>query len=178
MALNIPESLARLESNCGVFAVWMLLQHHGVQIDVADLINVCRHDEEGTYTIALAVALKKLGFEVSFHSDEDPSISPSERMSYKEAKVLKIPTGPALSYQDIQAAIQNGKMVIVYYDTLDGVGNQSLIYSIDQNEICFFDSFEPMLAAVFEKQRKAEGICRQAIIIGDRNLSIYSTKLN
>lgn len=58
-------------------------------------------------------------------------------MSYKEAKVLRIPTGPALSYQDIQVAIQNGKMVIVYYDTLEGVGNQSLIYSIDQKEICF-----------------------------------------
>ncbi|EPG5087408.1 hypothetical protein LT215_003916, partial [Acinetobacter baumannii] len=42
----------------------------------------------------------------------------------------------------------------------------------------FFDSFEPMSAAVFENQRKAEGICRQAIVIGDRNLNIHSTKLN
>ena len=42
-------------------------------------------------------------------------------MSYKEAKV-RIPTGPALSYQDIQTETQNGKMVIVYYDTLEGVG--------------------------------------------------------
>lgn len=58
-------------------------------------------------------------------------------MSYKEAKVLKIPIGSALSYQDIQAAIHHGKMMIVYYDTLDGVGNQSLVYSIDQKEICF-----------------------------------------
>ncbi|HAB72323.1 MAG TPA: peptidase C39, partial [Acinetobacter nosocomialis] len=108
----------------------------------------------------------------------DPNISPSERMSYKEAKVLKIPIGSALSYQDIQAAIHNGKMMIVYYDTLDGVGNQSLVYSIDQNEICFFDSFEPMSATVFENQRNVEGICRQAIIIGERNLNIYSTTLN
>lgn len=178
MALNIPESLANLEANSGVFAVWMVLKHYGVQVDVAELIKVCRYEQDGTYTIALAVALKKFGFDVSFHSDKDPNISPSERMSYKEAKVLKIPTGPALSYQDIQVAIQNGQMVIVYYDTLDGVGNQSLIYSIDSNEICFFDSFEPMSAAVFENQRKAEGICRQAIVIGDRNLNIYSTKLN
>lgn len=177
MTLEIPDSLQNLEANCGVFAVWMVLQHHGVQIDVAELIKVCRHDEGGTYTIALAVAVKKLGFEVSFHSDEDPNISPSERMSYKEAKVLKIPTGPALSYQDIQAEIQNGKMVIVYYDTLAGVGNQSLVYSIDEN-ICFFDSFEPMSAAVFEKQRQVEGICRQAIVIDDRNFQIHPTKLN
>ncbi|MDS7942484.1 cysteine peptidase family C39 domain-containing protein [Acinetobacter sp. V110_1] len=178
MALNIPESLANLEANSGVFAVWMVLKHYGVQVDIAELIKVCRYEQDGTYTIALAVALKKFGFDVSFHSDKDPNISPSERMSYKEAKVLKIPTGPALSYQDIQVAIQNGQMVIVYYDTLDGVGNQSLVYSIDPKEICFFDSFEPMSAAVFENQRKAEGICRQAIIIGDRNLNIYSTTLN
>lgn len=178
MALNIPESLANLEANSGVFAVWMVLKHYGVQVDVAELIKVCRYEQDGTYTIALAVALKKFGFDVSFHSGKDPNISPSERMSYKEAKVLKISTGPALSYQDIQVAIQNGQMVIVYYDTLEGVGNQSLVYSIDPKEICFFDSFEPMSAAVFENQRKAEGICRQAIIIGDRNLNIYSTKLN
>ncbi|KYQ79228.1 peptidase C39 [Acinetobacter lactucae] len=178
MAVNIPQVLANLEANCGVFAVWMVLQHHGVQIDVAELIKVCRHEEGGTYAIALAVALKKLGFQVSFHSDEDPNISPSERMSYKEAKVLKIPTGPALSYQDIQAAIQNGKMVIVYYDTLAGVGNQSLIYSIDSNEICFFDSFEPMSVTVFEKQRQVDGICRQAIVIDDRNFQMHSTKVS
>ncbi|MDO7229668.1 cysteine peptidase family C39 domain-containing protein [Acinetobacter nosocomialis] len=178
MALNIPESLANLEANSGVFAVWMVLKHYGVQVDIAELIKVCRYEQDGTYTIALAVALKKFGFDVSFHSDKDPNISPSERMSYKEAKVLKIPTGPALSYQDIQVAIQNGQMVIVYYDTLDGVGNQSLVYSIDPKEICFFDSFEPMSAAVFENQRKAEGICRQLIVIGDRNLNIYSTTLN
>lgn len=178
MALNIPESLANLEANSGVFAVWMVLKHYGVQIDVAELIKVCRYEQDGTYTIALAVALKKFGFDVSFYSDKDPNISPSERMSYKEAKVLKIPTGPALSYQDIQGAIQNGQMVIVYYDTLEDVGNQSLVYSVDSNQICFFDSFEPMSATVFENQRKAEGICRQAIVIGDRNLNIYSTTLN
>ena len=115
---------------------------------------------------------------MSFHSDKDPNISPSERMSYKEANVLKIPTSPALSYQDIQTAIQNGKMVIVYYDTLAGVGNQSLVYSIDGKNICFFDSFEPMPVAIFEKQRQVEGICRQAIVIDDRNFQIHSTKLN
>jgi hypothetical protein len=37
-------------------------------------------------------------------------------------------------------------MVIVSYDTLDGVGNQSLVYSMDEQEICFFDSFDPMPA--------------------------------
>lgn len=35
-----------------------------------------------------------------------------------------------------------------------------------------------MSAAVFEKQRQVEGICRQAIVIDDRNFQIHPTKLN
>lgn len=179
MALEIPDSLLNLEANCGVFAVWMLLQHHGAHVDMNELIKLCRHDhQDGTFTIALAVALKKIGFKVSFHTDLDPNIDRTERQSYAEAKALRIPIESALSYAQIQAAIENGKMAIVYYDTLDEVGNQSLVYSIDDREICFFDNFEPMPALVFEQQRKAEGICRQVIIIDDHDAKIYSTMLN
>ncbi|TCB69180.1 cysteine peptidase family C39 domain-containing protein [Acinetobacter sp. ANC 4178] len=179
MALEIPDSLLNLEANCGVFAVWMLLQHHGAHVDMNELIKLCRHDhQDGTFTIALAVALKKIGFKVSFHTDPDPNIDRTERQSYAEAKALRIPIESALSYAQIQAAIENGKMAIVYYDTLDEVGNQSLVYSIDDREICFFDNFEPMPALVFEQQRKAEGICRQIIIIDDHDAKIHSTMLN
>ena len=179
MALDIPDSLLNLEANCGVFAVWMVLQHHGTQIDMNELIKLCRHNhEDGTFTIALAVALKKIGFDVSFHTDQDPNIDKTERQSYTEAKALRIPIQPALSYAEIQAEIEGGKMVIVYYDTLDEVGNQSLVYSIDEQEICFFDNFDPMPMLVFEQQRRADGICRQAIVIDDRHAQIQSTMLN
>jgi hypothetical protein len=57
----------------------------------------------------------------------------------------------------------------LYYDTLEGIGNHSLVYSIDDEEICFFDSFEPMSKDVFIQQRQQEGICQQAIVIDDRN---------
>ncbi len=175
MAMTMPDSLLNLEANCGVFAVWMVLQHHGVQIAMSELIKLCRHDyQQGTFTIALAVALKKIGFEVAFHTDPDPNIDKTERQSYTEAKALRIPIQAALSYADIQNEIKHGKMVIVYYDTLDGVGNQSLVYSIDDLEICFFDNFEPMSAQVFEQQRRADGICRQAIIIDDRHAKIQT----
>ena len=33
MSLVVPEELQNLESNCGVFAVWMVLQH--CEIDIA-----------------------------------------------------------------------------------------------------------------------------------------------
>ncbi|MEB3754140.1 cysteine peptidase family C39 domain-containing protein [Acinetobacter sp. MD2(2019)] len=170
MAIEIPDALTHLEANCGVFALWMLLQHHGVHIEIADLAQACRHDaEEGTFTIALSLALKKLGFDVSFYTAPDPNISASERQCYADAKALNIPIKAALTYAEIQHSIEQGNMAIVYYDTLDGIGNQSLVYSIDDREICFFDSFESMPKQIFEQQRHAEGICAQAILIDDRS---------
>ncbi|VTX94858.1 cysteine peptidase family C39 domain-containing protein [Acinetobacter ursingii] len=180
MALEIPESLVNLEANCGIFALWMLFQHHGVEMDISELIQAAQHDQEyGTFTIALAVALKKFGFDVSFYTDPDPYIDDSERLIYQQAQALNIPIHSALTYSEIQGAIENGQMVIVSYDTLDGVGNQSLVYSMDEQEICFFDSFDPMPAFLFEQQRDAEGICRQVILINDQELKLMqSTKFS
>ncbi|OTG81680.1 cysteine peptidase family C39 domain-containing protein [Acinetobacter sp. ANC 4648] len=179
MALNIPESLLSLEANCGVFALWMIFQQHGIQIDIAELVKLSGHDyEHGTFTIALAVALKKLGFEVSFYTDIDPNIADQEITVYEDAKKLQIPIQAALNYQDIQKAFEDGKLIIVYYDTLQGIGNQSLVYSIDEQEICFFDSFDPMPAVVFEQQRKVDGICQQVIVIDDTNFNMQSLKMS
>ena len=166
MSLNIPEPLLQLEANCGVFAVWLILKQYQTHIDIADLIQLCRHDqEEGTFTIALAVALKKLGFEVSLYTDPDPNIDEKEQHSYVDAQRLQIPIRAALTYAEIQQAFEAGKFVIVFYDTLGGVGNQSLIYSIDEHEISFCDHFEVMSKAEFEQQRQADGICRQVIVV-------------
>ena len=166
MALNIPESLLNLESNCGVFALWMIFQQHGIEKNIEELIQVSNHDRvDGTFTIALAFALKNFGFNVSFYTDPDPNIDPDEIIFYENAQVQGVPIHAALSYQQIQQAVDSGKLVIVYYDTLDGVGNQSLVYSIDEQEICFFDSFEAMPAHVFEQQRNVDGICQQVIVI-------------
>ncbi|ENX15600.1 hypothetical protein F895_02146 [Acinetobacter sp. CIP 64.2] len=166
MSLNIPEPLLQLEANCGVFATWLILKQYHSHIDIADLIQLCRHDrKEGTFTIALAVALKRLGFNVSFYTDPDPYIDENEKQSYLDAQALQIPVNAALGYAGIQQAFEEGNFVIVFYDTLQGIGNQSLIYSIDKQEISFCDHFDVMSKAQFEQQRQAEGICRQAIVI-------------
>lgn len=158
MSLDIPDPLLQLEANCGVFAVWLILKQYQSNIDIAELIQLCRHDyNEGTFTIALAVALKKLGF---------------EKKIYLEAKQLQIPIRPALTYEKIQQAYEDGKFVIVFYDTLDGAGNQSLIYSIDEQEISFCDHFEVMSKAVFEQQYQADEICQQAIVV-EQPLNFY-----
>lgn len=173
MSLEIPDPLLQLEANCGVFAVWLILKQYQSNIDIAELIQLCRHDyNEGTFTIALAVALKKLGFEVSFYTAPDPDIDEIEKQIYLEAKQLQIPIRPALMYEEIQQAYEDGKFVIVFYDTLDGAGNQSLIYSIDEQEISFCDHFEVMSKAVFEQQYQADEICQQAIVV-ERPLNFY-----
>ncbi|QNH49850.1 peptidase C39 [Acinetobacter venetianus] len=166
MSLNIPEPLLQLEANCGVFAIWLILKQYQAHIDIADLIKLCGHDQiDGTFTIALAVALKKLGFEVSFYTAPDPNVDEKEKQIFVEAKQLQIPIAAALTYSEIQHAFEDGKFVIVFYDTLQGMGNQSLIYSIDDQEISFCDHFEVMSKAVFEQQRQADGICRQVIVV-------------
>lgn len=173
MSLDIPDPLLQLEANCGVFAVWLILKQYQSNIDIAELIQLCRHDyNEGTFTIALAVALKKLAFEVSFYTAPDPDIDEIEKQIYLEAKQLQIPIRPALTYEKIQQAYEDGKFVIVFYDTFDGAGNQSLIYSIDEQEISFCDHFEVMSKAVFEQQYQADEICQQAIVI-EQPLNFY-----
>lgn len=166
MSLNIPASLLQLEANCGVFAVWLILRHHEIHMDVADIAKLCHHDaEDGTFTIALAVALKKLGFEVCFYTDPDPDMHHKEIDSYRNAQNLQIPIKAALTYWELQHAFEAGKFIIVFYDTLEGVGNHSLIYSLDDQEISFCDHFEEMSKTVFEQQRQADGICRQVIVV-------------
>lgn len=179
MALNIPEALLNLEANCGVFALWMIFQQYGVEIDIDELVKISGHNyEDGTFTIALAVALKKYGFEVSFYTDVDPNIDPKEMDYYQTAQKMQLTLQPALSYQQMQHRFEQGKLIIVYYDNLEGVGNQSLVYSIDEQEICFFDSFDSMPQMIFEQQRKGDGICQQTIVIEGHNLQLESIKLN
>ena len=166
--MDIPKQLQDLPANGGLYAIWMLFQHYEVDLEITDLVQLCHHTEdEGTSTISLAVALKQLSLHVSFYTDPDSDLQPTEQWFYQKAAEMSIPVQAAIEYAQILQAIEQGKFVIVYYDTLDGVGNHSLIYSADSEEVCFFDSFDAMPIAVFEQQRQAEGICRQVIIIGE-----------
>ncbi|RFS36213.1 peptidase C39 [Acinetobacter sp. SWAC5] len=166
MSLEIPEALANLEANGGIYAVWMLLQHLGLDAEIDQLINVCGYDAEyGTSSLGLAIGLKKFGYQVQFHTDEDLEPSEEDLKELAVAQQIQLPILPALSYAEIQQAFEQKQYVIVYYDTLEGEGNHSLVYAVDANEISFFDSFEAMPAALFEQQRAVEGIFRQAIVV-------------
>ena len=171
MGVEIPEDLQNLEANSGIFSIWMIFHHYGIDLHIPDLVQLCRHNPEmGTSTIGLAVALQTLGLDVAFFSKYDVDKQPVELDFYQQAQTLKIPVEErVISYTEVQQQVEAGRFVIVFYDTLEGVGNHSLIYAIDEHEISFFDSFDAMPADVFEQQRQAEGICQQVIVIDDRN---------
>ena len=149
----------------------MIFHHYGIDLNIPDLTQLCQHDPEmGSSSIALAVALKTLGLDVNFCTEYDADKQPIEVDFYQQAHRLNIPViEQPLSYAEIQENVEAGRFVIVFYDTLEGVGNHSLIYEIDENEISFFDSFESMPKEIFEQQRRVDGICQQVIVIDDRN---------
>ncbi|MCW8038957.1 MULTISPECIES: cysteine peptidase family C39 domain-containing protein [Acinetobacter] len=166
MSLEMPEELSSLEANGGIYAVWMLLQHLGIDADIQQLIEVCGYEAGyGATMIGLAVGLKNFGFNVQFYTEHDPDLQDIEKLSYAEAAQLQLPVLPAIGYAEILQAFEQNKFVIAYYDTFEGIGNHSLVYDIDEAEISFFDSFDAMSAEDFERQRQAEGICRQVITV-------------
>ncbi|WP_347455299.1 peptidase C39 [Acinetobacter thermotolerans] len=171
MSVELPQDLQNLDANSGIYAIWMIFHHYGIDLHIPDLVQLTSHDPEmGTSTIALAVTLKTLGLEVAFYTEHDADKQPLEVRFYQQSKQLKISMEETpLSYEQIQEYVESGNFVIVFYDTLEGVGNHSLIYEINDKEISFFDSFDVMSKETFEQQRRKEGICQQAIVIDDRN---------
>lgn len=173
--MQIPNDLLALNSNSGIYAIWMVLQHYALNIDIERLKQVTSYQEDGTFSIGLAVGLHELGFKVDFFTDEDPAIADDEKVLYKKAAALGISIRPSISLKEIQNALELGYFAIVYYDTLEGEGQHSLVYEINNQNIKFFDNYSSMPIQRFEQQRKCEGICQQVILIdGSKFSKIYS----
>jgi hypothetical protein len=165
---KIPDVIEALEGNCGVVSVWLVCHHSNLTVDPQDLIQLCGHTTEtGTFTIALAVAFHELNLLVSFHSDVDPAIQEAEISYYERAKQNGIPLNPAQSISEISEAIAAGKRVVAFFDAIDGDGHFSPIHSVDPHVVLFEYSNEPTLSlSEFEARRRANGICRQTIVVG------------
>lgn len=165
---RVPESLMKLEANCGVVSVWLVLKQFYRHVEPEVLIDLCKHTVEfGTFMIALAVTLRRFDLRVSFHSDVDSDIQPIELVEYAEAKKLGLSILPAQSVNELRMALANGKQVIVFFNAKNGEGDISPIQSINQHEIHFECSEESSLSITeFESRRSANGICRQSIVVG------------
>ena len=67
MSIELPQDLQSLEANSGIYAIWMIFHHYGIDLHIPDLVQLTQYnDEMGASSIALAVALKTLGLDVEF----------------------------------------------------------------------------------------------------------------
>ena len=164
----IPFKLLNLDGGCGVVSAWMALHNFKKKVPLQKLIRMCDYSSDyGTYTICIAVALKELGLDVSFHTDEDNDKTAVELKAYRRARDLLIPVLPAFSVIDLHNALDANKYVIVLYDTPESVGHFSPVSAIDEGAIKLAYADEPILPiSEFNASWRAEGICQQSIIVG------------
>jgi Peptidase C39 family len=165
---HVPASLLSLESSCGVICAWLVLRHFRKTVSIKRLIRLCKFTKsEGTYAVALAVALRQFGLPVIFLTDEDNDKKPIEIIAYKQAKKLNIRVLPGPTIRDLNRYLRQGKVVVALFDTKDGVAHFSLVREITGGRVFFDDPIEPeMSTRTFNKRRAAAGICRHTIVIG------------
>src|SRR5262249_53723829 len=71
---NAPSQLLALDGCCGPVTAWGILKYFRIRASSAQIIEACRYTKRhGTFTIALAVALREFGLLVSFYSYFDPN---------------------------------------------------------------------------------------------------------
>jgi hypothetical protein len=162
---KLPGALLALDGNCGPLSVWLLLKLFRKRTSSERIVRLCRHSKRfGTYTIALAIALRELGLKVSFHSEEDPDPMPLERRLYRTAERLGVVMGKALQVDELLNRIRHGEIAIVFFDTDAGGGHFSPLIGVKRQRLVLpYTDVGEMDAEEFERRWTAPGICRQCV---------------
>ncbi len=163
--IKIPRELETLDGHCGPLSLWLVLNSFGRHISPFEIIKESKYTKKyGTFTISLAVALKRWGFNVDFYSDLDANPKPIELKSYKEAERLGIQVHLSLSIEGLLEEIHNGKKVIVYYNTREDQGHYSPLLG-KNGEYLLLPLAEAgrIRESDFIKYRQAPEIYRQSI---------------
>jgi hypothetical protein len=145
----------------------MVLRYFRKRTNVHGIIQQCRHTKKhGTFTIALAVALREHGLNVEFHSDRDPKPQRIERQMYRRAKILGIALCAAIPIEQLTAKIRDGKVAIVYFDTDEHYGHFSPLTAIHKGRLILpYTDCGSMSIDEFDAKWKRPGVCRQCIIV-------------
>src|SRR5215204_4373283 len=95
---DAPFQLLQLDGSCGVITAWGVLKYFRKRASSARLIKSCRYTKKhGTFTIALAVALREHGLTVKFFSEPDPNPNAIEKSCYRLAEKLGVQIYRAIS---------------------------------------------------------------------------------
>jgi hypothetical protein len=160
-----PRALFALDGNCGPMSVWLLLRHFHKRTSFQQITQFCRYTQRhGTFTIALALALREHGLSVSFHTEEDPDPMPIERRLYKTAERSGVVIGKALQVKELLDRIRSGEVAIVCFETDAGEGHFSPLIGVKRRKLVLpYTDQGKMDIEEFERRWTAPGICRQCV---------------
>jgi hypothetical protein len=165
--IEAPLSLLSLESNCGIMTAWMVLRYFRKRVSLKNLLEACHYSRNnGTFTIGIAYAFKKLGLNVGFYSDLDNNKDPVEVLLYNKSKRIGLDVKNAITICDLLRSINNDCISVVFFDLDNGAGHFSpLIGRRNKHIILPYTETGKMSIEKFEKKWKANGNCRQCILV-------------
>lgn len=165
--LEVPHRLEQLDGNCGVVAVWMVLEYFGIKHRVDDLIHQCHHtDEYGTFTAGLALALHDYGLHVQLHTEPDDDMKPLEQSLYEEARNRNIVVAPAISLDKLLALLSRSCKSIVFFDTDDGCGHFSPLSGVrGKNLLLPYTENGSLPRETFVHRWNAPEILQQCVVV-------------
>lgn len=162
-----PRALHAVEGPCGPLAVWGVLRHFYKRTAALRLLKACRHsDQHGSFSIALAVALREHGLGVMFYSEPDPEMHFIEQECYRCAAELGIFRNDPPELNTLLAKVNSGCIPIIFYNTEDDVGHFSPIVGTDGDQVLMpYTDERTMLKAELQQRWSAPGILRQCILV-------------
>ena len=133
---DAPLKLLQLESNCGLITAWSILKYFKKKTSAAKIIELCRHTKKhGTFTIALSVALKQHGLNVSFFSEFDPKPHLIEKRCYSIAKKIGVDIHQSIDLEILLSKINSENIAVVLYNTPEDNGHLSPLLGKDDDNL-------------------------------------------
>lgn len=161
-----PEAIRYLDANCGPTAAWGVLRYFRKRVAAHRLIKACRHTKRhGTFSIALAIALKEHGLDVQFYSEPDPNPTAIEKRCYRRAEEIGIQFAGAVALDTILDAVNSASVPIILFNTENDVAHLSPIAGIEDGLVSLPYTDEGRMAKQeLEARWTASEIYRQCVV--------------
>jgi hypothetical protein len=123
---SAPYSLLRFDGPCGLISVWGVLKYFKKRRQAAYILEACRYTKKyGTFTVAMATALRRRGLSVTFYTERDNHLTKIEQQCYRLAVELGVHIKPALQLTTLMTLIDDQHIAILYFNTSQGQGHFS-----------------------------------------------------
>jgi hypothetical protein len=133
---DAPSRLLQLDGSCGLITAWGILKYFKKRTSSERLIESCRYTKKhGTFTIALAVALRERGLSVRYFSEPDPNPNAIEKRCYRIAEKVGVQINGAISLEALLAQIGANCIPVVSYNTAENNGHLTPLLGTENGKV-------------------------------------------